>query len=151
MIPVRKPLLRHTQIIRLTRLLDMLYKPAEIAAEIGVHPDTVYRSYIPAGCPTVVDSAGHFWIHGPAFVAWARQTVTQRASKRQPLTEGQAWCMRCDHPVELIAPTVRPINHYLELLQASCPICGTQVNRICPRTHPSPERSSLRGGEGGGA
>jgi hypothetical protein len=133
MIPVRKPLLKHTQIVRLSRLLDMLYHPAEIADEIGVHPDTVYRSYIPAGAPTIVDAHGKVWIHGPAFVSWARQTVTQRAAKRQPLTDGQAWCMRCNLPVELINPTVKPINYYLDLLQANCPICGTQVNRIRSR------------------
>ena len=34
MIPVRKPILRHTQIVRLSRLLDMLYKPAGIAEEL---------------------------------------------------------------------------------------------------------------------
>ena len=133
MIPVRKPILRHTQIVRLSRLLDMLYKPAEIAEEIGVHPDTVYRSYIPAGVPTVVDSHGRVWIHGPAFVAWARATIAQRRSKRQPLADGQAWCMRCNVPVDLITPTVKSISRSLELLQAVCPSCGTQINRIRSR------------------
>ena len=41
---MRTPLLRHTQIIRLERILNMLYKPAELAEEIAVNPDTIYRS-----------------------------------------------------------------------------------------------------------
>ena len=41
---MRQPVLKHTHIIKLGRLLDMMYKPAEIADEIGVTPDTVYRS-----------------------------------------------------------------------------------------------------------
>jgi hypothetical protein len=130
---VRKPILRHTQIVRLSRLLDMLYKPAEIADEIGVHPDTVYRSYIPAGCPTIVDGHGKVWIHGPAFVAWAQQTITQRRANRHPLEPGQAWCMRCNCPVDLIDPVVKSSNHYVELLQSTCPLCGTQINRIRSR------------------
>jgi len=139
MIPVRKPILRHTQIVRLSRLLDMLYKPAEIAEEIGVHPDTVYRSYIPAGAPTVVDARGKVWIHGLTFASWASQTITQRRAKRQSLEDGQAWCMRCNLPVELITPTLKPVNHYLELLQAICPVCGTQINRLRARLHTIPE------------
>jgi len=34
--------LRRTQIIRLGRLMTMRYRPAELAAEIGCHVDTVY-------------------------------------------------------------------------------------------------------------
>ena len=130
---VRKPILRHTQIVRLSRLLDMLYHPAEIAEEIGVHPDTVYRSYIPAGAPTVVDSHGKVWIHGPAFVAWGKETIVKRRSKRIGLPDGQAWCCRCNIPVPLIDPTIKPVNHYVELLQAHCPTCGTVINRLQSR------------------
>jgi len=48
---MRQPLLKHCHIIKLGRLLNMLYKPSEIAEEIGVAQDTVYRSYLPAGAP----------------------------------------------------------------------------------------------------
>ncbi len=34
-VTMRKPHLKHIQIIRLGRFLDMLYRPAEIAEEIG--------------------------------------------------------------------------------------------------------------------
>ena len=38
---MRQPLLKHVQIIRLERLLDMLYRPAEIAEELGVSKASV--------------------------------------------------------------------------------------------------------------
>lgn len=126
---MRQPLLKHVQIIRLERLLDMLYRPAEIAEEIGVTPDTVYRSYLPAGLPHTRDARGNLWIHGPAFIAWAQETITRKKSKRQGLPDGQAWCIRCNHPVALVDPRVRPVNRYLELLTARCPDCGATINR----------------------
>jgi hypothetical protein len=126
---MRQPHLKHVQIIRLGRLLDMLYRPAEIAEEIGVTSDTVYRSYLPAGCPYTRDRSGDFWIHGPAFVAWARATITQKRTRRQGLPDGMAWCLKCNQPVELVEPSVRPLNRYLELLTGRCPHCGTAINR----------------------
>jgi len=125
----RSPHLKHVQIIRLGRFLDMLYRPAEVAEEIGVTPDTIYRSYMPAGMPCIRDDKGNIWIHGPAFVGWAKQTVTRRAAERVGLDAGQAWCLRCNHPVKLVNPTVKVLNRYLALEQAKCPECGTTVNR----------------------
>jgi hypothetical protein len=130
---MRKPLLKHTHIVKLGRLLDMLYRPAEIAEEIGVNVDTIYRSYLPAGLPYTRDGRGNIWIHGPAFVAWAKQTITKKKTKRVGLPDGQAWCLKCKGPVPLINPTNKPINRYLELQQAACPICGTIINRARAR------------------
>jgi predicted RNA-binding Zn-ribbon protein involved in translation (DUF1610 family) len=115
--------------VKLGRLLNMLYRPAEIAEEIGVAQDTIYRSYLPAGLPHTRDAKGNVWIHGPAFVAWARQTVAKRKSKRAGLPDGYAWCMKCNHPVLLINPHIKVTNRYLELLQAHCPDCGSVINR----------------------
>jgi hypothetical protein len=126
---MRQPLLKHTHIVKLGRLLDMLYKPAEIAEEIGVAQDTVYRSYLPAGLPYTRDDQGNIWIHGPAFVSWARATVSKKKSQRAGLSANHAWCMKCNRPVELINPKIKPINRYLELQQSSCPHCHKIVNR----------------------
>jgi len=125
----RQPLLKHAHIIKLTRLLDMMYKPSEIAEEIGINVDTLYRSYIPAGLPLIRDAHNNCWIHGLAFVSWARETVTKKKAKRRPLPEGYAWCMNCDQAVEMVAPRVRAVNRYLELLQGTCPHCQRTVNR----------------------
>ncbi len=130
---MRQPLLKHAHIIKFGRLLNMMYKPSEIAEEIGVSQDTVYRSYLPAGLPHERDADGNVWIHGPAFVSWAKQTIAQRKSKRAGLPDGHAWCMKCNRPVVLINPKVRTVNRYLEILRAPCPYCGKIVNRARAR------------------
>lgn len=129
---MRKPLLKHTQIIRLGRILNMLYKPSELAAEIRVNVDTIYRSYLPAGLPHTRDK-DLIWIHGPAFVAWAKQTVSKRRADRHPLAPDQAWCMTCNGPVLMQAPQVRQVKHRVELVQGRCPQCGIKVNRLRAR------------------
>jgi hypothetical protein len=130
---MREPHLKHQHIIKLGRLLDMLYKPAELAEEIGVTQDTIYRSYLPAGLPYTRDEHGDIWIHGPAFVSWARETISRRQNKRAGLPDGQAWCLKCKGPVPLINPKIKKSNRYLELLQARCPNCGKIVNRARAR------------------
>ncbi len=143
---MRQPLLKHTHIVKLGRLLDMLYKPSEIAEEIGVTRDTVCRSYLPAGLPHTLDDQGNIWIHGPAFVAWARETISKKKSERAGLPEGHAWCMKCNRPVLLIKPKIKTVSRYLELLQAPCPHCKTIVNRARARTNSTQEKEQGRGG-----
>ena len=67
----RVPRFKRAQLIRLDRLLHMRYTPAELAREIGVSVDTVYRSYIPAGCPQEPRGGGRYWIVGSEFRDWA--------------------------------------------------------------------------------
>lgn len=143
---MRQPHLKHMQIIRLSRILNMIYKPGELAEEIGVTQDTIYRSYLPAGMPHERDQAGSVWIHGPAFIAWAKQTVAKKKSQRIGLPPGQAWCMKCNKSVRLIKPTVKAVNRYIEILQSTCPFCHTIVNRAracSPR--PAGEGIGVRG------
>jgi len=147
---MRKPLLKHQHIVKLTRLLDMLYRPSEIAEEIGVAQDTVYRSYLPAGLPHIRDAEGHVWIHGPAFISWARETISHKKKTRHALPEKQAWCLKCNQPVELISPKIKIINRYIELLQAPCPLCHTKVNRARSRHAPPPNCDSHLGEVGRG-
>ena len=47
--------------------------------------------------------------------------------------------MVCNRPVPLVDPSLRPINRYLELLQAPCPHCGRTVNRARARILPDGE------------
>ena len=140
----RQPLLKHTQIIRLGRILNMMYTPAELAHEIGVTPDTVYRSYLVAGLPHTRDRK-HIWIHGPAFVAWAKETVTKHRRIRRGLPDDQAWCMKCGIPVPMIDPKIKYTNRYIEILQTRCPHCQTLVNRARARILPAPGPASVFG------
>lgn len=130
----RQPILKHAHIVKLGRLLNMMYKPSEIAEELGVAQDTVYRSYLPAGLPHERDEHGGVWIHGTAFVAWAKATIAQRKSKRKGLPDGHAWCMKCNQPVPILHSKIKPINRYLELMQGKCPTCQSVVNRARARS-----------------
>lgn len=132
----RQPKFRHEQVVKLARLLDMLYKPAEIADEIGVTADTVYRSYLPAGCPHTRDKSNNIWINGPAFTEWAKATLANRKTGHQPMPEGMAWCLRCKKAVPLIDAKLKRKNRYFQILQAKCPNCGTNVNRAISQKTP---------------
>jgi hypothetical protein len=125
----RTPIFKHGHIIKLTRLLNMLYRPAEIADEIGVNVDTVYRSYLPAGAPYERDQEGNIWINGPAFREWAFVQIGARKRKKHPLEDGEGWCLKCNQVVKIQKPKARATNRYLALIQGKCPICGSKVNR----------------------
>jgi uncharacterized protein with PIN domain len=127
----RKPLITHSHVVKLGRILNMLYRPGEIGEEIGVTADTVCRSYIPAGLPHTRGENGTIWIHGPEFVKWARDMARKR--KRAGMQDGFAWCLKCNKAVQLIKPQLRTINRYLEVQFAPCPICNRTVNRIRAR------------------
>jgi len=128
----RKPKFKREHIIRLDRLLNMQYTPKEIAHEIGVSVDTVYRSYLPAGCPAELDQDGRIWIVGVEFRDWVRAILAQK--KRSPKNSecskpDKGWCFRCAQCVTIRHAKIRPVNYYLELLQGECEQCGGQVNR----------------------
>jgi hypothetical protein len=54
----------------LKRLLDMLYKPRELAQELGINIDQVYLVYIPLGCPHRRDGKRYIEINGKEFREW---------------------------------------------------------------------------------
>ena len=128
-------MIRRAQIIKLSRLLDMFYRPSEIAEEIGVNVDTVYRSYLPAGAPHVRDKEGNIWIHGPAFRAWMLDQNEKGKEKMHPLDEGEAWCVHCNEVVKILNPRVRRFNGSGELIQGACDKCGGKVNRARKAAH----------------
>ena len=86
------------QRMRLGGLLDMLYKPSELAQEIGFSVRQVYRVYIPLGCPCE-RVAGRLWINGNSFSEWYEVTYP-----RQSLKENQAFCLTCKMPVSMLHP-----------------------------------------------
>jgi hypothetical protein len=114
-------------LIKLSRLMDMLYKPSEIAAEIGVTVDTVYRSYLPGGCPFERDKKDDIWIHGLAFAAWVRSVKESR--KGAGLEAGQAFCLACRRAVPMLRPRERFRGRYVVIFQGKCETCGKKVNR----------------------
>jgi hypothetical protein len=129
---MRKPKFGNSQ--KLSRLLDMLYKPSELADELGVTLDTIRRSYIPAGLPVIKDDTGHIWIHGLSFIKWvnSNQNARQKRDKNKcPIDE--SFCFSCKKRVKfpyLKPAKVMPANRWVEMMQAPCPICGGKVNKL---------------------
>lgn len=58
---------------KLTRLLNMQYRPSELADELGIDITVIYKSYIPLGCPHTKDDTGHLWIVGTEFRQWFKR------------------------------------------------------------------------------
>lgn len=114
-------------LIRLSRLMDMLYKPSEIADEIGVTTETVYRSYLTGGCPFERDKQENIWIHGTSFAAWVRSVVAKNELNR--LADGQAWCLRCRRAVTMTRPRERFRGRYVVIYQGRCEACDAKINR----------------------
>lgn len=129
--PARLSIFKHAQIVKLARLMDMLYTPAEIAEEIDVSVDTVKRSYVKAGLPVTKDATGHTWIHGLTFRSWAEKLNAERKKPARPkLREDQAYCLKCNKVIDNFKPvTIKPVNRCIELLQGPCPTCGRVVNK----------------------
>jgi hypothetical protein len=74
----RKPYLDRAIMRRAMRLLNMQYKPGELADELGVSVQVVYKTWIPAGCPHERDAKGQLWMVGSEFRAWAESDGVRR-------------------------------------------------------------------------
>lgn len=105
-------------------LLNMLYTPRELADEIGVSLQQIYRVYIASGCPHQKDRQGHILIPGKAFAAWIEETYQKRK-----LAKNQAYCVSCKRIVEMIDPE-KTRKGNLIFYKSVCPSCGNQVNRF---------------------
>lgn len=106
-------------------LLDMMYTPAELAEELGITREDVYRTLIPAGMPHTKDLHGHIWIHGLGAGVWI---LSQQRRKKLTLTPDQFLCLHCRTAVTPDPLTVTRASagryHYL---RAACPACGMTV------------------------
>jgi len=124
------PRLNRSQIGRLKRLLDMHYSVAELAREVGVSMDAVYRTYIPAGVPVHVDEKKRVWIHGLAFSEWVRNNLAARRTNRKPMGDDTAYCLRCNAIVKILAAKVVPYKRGVRQMSGRCLTCKGPVNRF---------------------
>lgn len=126
------PRLTKVKVQKTRRLLDMMYKPAEIAEELDIVVDTIHRSYLPAGAPCEKDTKGRVWIHGESFARWARVYLSAQAVARHvEMQDDQAWCCHCNQAVQLQDfHTSRPNGHGVANRHGKCPACGGKVNRF---------------------
>lgn len=109
---------------RLASLLDMMYKPSELAEEVGFTVRQVYRVYVPVGCPHERDQSGRLWINGKAFREWALEVY-----KKRDLAADETYCLGCRSVVKIANPVQKEKARLVYLL-GECPDCGRTVARI---------------------
>jgi len=125
-IDARRIPLSHTAIVRAPGLLPMLYRPAELAAELEVSV-AVVREWMDKGLPFQRDQRGHIWLDGRQAAEWV--TTTRQRPSKSKLAEDQAYCLRCNRIVELRNPVVTRQQGKHILLSGTCPQCGGTINR----------------------
>ena len=116
--------LKGTQRWNLSKLIDMLYTPTEIAAEIKVTRRQIYRVYIPLGCPHIKDAKGHQWINGLAFREWYLKNY-----RKIEIAQNQAFCKTCMGGVEIVNPDRYQVKGATYLI-CDCPNCGRRISKI---------------------
>ncbi|MBI5945363.1 MAG: hypothetical protein HY864_13420 [Chloroflexi bacterium] len=101
----------------------MLYKPSELADEIGFTVRQIYRVYVPCGCPVVRDR-GRVWINGKAFAEWYEVSYPKQA-----LLEDEAFCLTCKKAVKMAEPEKKKKGR-LSYWVCKCLACGRKISRI---------------------
>jgi len=109
---------------RLKGLLDMFYKPSELAQELGINQDKIYMVYIPLGCPHHRDGRRYIQINGKEFMEWYLKKYQKAKVK-----EDETFCKSCRKPVKIIGGFITKRNNLTYML-SSCPICGRKLSKI---------------------
>ncbi|KXK15318.1 MAG: hypothetical protein UZ14_CFX002000614 [Chloroflexi bacterium OLB14] len=109
---------------RMKRLLDMMYSPKELANEIGISTDMIYRGYIPLGCPHERNNLNYILINGKQFLEWY-----EHAYKKIHLGKDETFCLTCKKGVKIVNQKQMQ-NKDLVYLLSACPICGRKLTKI---------------------
>jgi hypothetical protein len=79
---------------RSIRLLDMEYKPSELAEELGTSKEKILR-LVSAGAPARKDARGHYWIHGTTFVHWLEDAAPKKPGDKVIFADNECYCVSC--------------------------------------------------------
>ncbi len=109
---------------RLKRLLDMMYSPGELAKEIGIAKNQIYRVYVPLGCPHERDTHNRIEINGMAFASWYEGEF-----KKASVGEGETFCKTCQKAVKIVDGEEHRKGQ-LTYVISCCPVCGRKLTRI---------------------
>jgi len=119
--------LPHNVIVKSPGLLPMLYKPSELAEELGI-PARTLSDWLKAGVPHQRDQRNHIWINGQEFVAWVFEN--QRRKKiHNKLKDNEGYCFNCSRTVNVESKTVAIVKGNLIHISGTCPICKGKVSR----------------------
>lgn len=116
--------LNGAQRTRLGSLLNMMYRPSELAEVVGFAVRQVYRVYVPLGCPHDRDEKGHIWVNGAVFREWYQAVYV-----KTPLAEDEAYCLTCRRAVKIVDGDERQLD-WLVYIVSECPVCGRVLSRI---------------------
>ena len=114
-----------TQVKKLKRLLDMWYRPSELAEETGMHINTIYR-LVERGCPHRRQGR-HVFISGTVFRDWV---IENRDTPKRHLSEDEALCMHCQAPRKFTVVRVTRMSRKREQVEGRCAVCGGTVYRF---------------------
>ena len=115
----------HGAIVRSPGLLPMLYRPGELAEELGIEARDV-REWAHRGLAFSRDGRGNIWINGDDAKAWVQGR--HRGRRKAGLAANEAFCFGCRQVVVMSAPK-ESVNGGMRVLSDHCPHCGTRVNR----------------------
>lgn len=120
---------------RTMRLLDMEYKPSELADELGISAKTIYNTYLPAGLPHRRDKADNIWIVGTVFVEWAKHVLDKNSryahQRKEPMGENQGYCMKCKNVADFQTVTQRrEMSNSRVMVYGTCSVCGGKITTL---------------------
>ena len=105
----------------------MMYKPSEIADQIGFDKRMFYRVYLPLGLPHERDKNNYIWINGKEFKNWIIGFY-----KKAEIGKDEVFCLTCKKPVEILSPKWKEKNG-IYFLNCVCPYCGRKLTKITDR------------------
>jgi hypothetical protein len=131
--PSNAPRITRASMRRTMRLLNMEYKPSELAEELGISTKTIYNTYLPAGLPHRRDKADNIWIVGTAFVEWADAVLDKNSrsadKRKEPIGENQGYCMSCKKVTDFKTITRRRImSNNRVMVYGACSECGKKMS-----------------------
>lgn len=121
---ILKGRLNGKQKYKVKRLLDMMYSPKELADEIGISTDLIYRGYLPLGCPHERNAKNYISINGRAFLHWYEKTYAKLS-----LAKDESFCKTCKKAVKIVQPEQVRKQDLVYLLSV-CPVCGRKLTKI---------------------
>lgn len=116
--------LKGKQRYNLRGLMDVDLKASELAEELGITIQQVYRVYVPFGCPHSRDEYNHIWINGKQFKEWYEELYKKRKPKKD-----QTYCVSCKQYVKLENPTKAQSGSLVYYL-STCPQCKKLTAKI---------------------
>lgn len=110
--------------LKLAGLMDLDYKPSELAEELEISSSRIYNVYLKLDCPHYRTDRDRIFINGKQFREWYDQIYKNRS-----LEKDQTFCVSCKKIVKLDNPT-RVDKGRLVLYQSDCPNCGKRTSKI---------------------